>query len=138
MMHIVKEEGERLKGLNLKDLEMQVGINTGKIIGCIIGTKMVRYDIFGQDVFISNLVMRKAPSGVLCVSDSTRRMIKRKTFVYDTFDWQDHISFIVPGTDTRVTAFAVEEIFVDVNSSMFSEKEKMETEGGNAGETFEV
>jgi class 3 adenylate cyclase len=33
---------------------MRIGIHTGRIVGGIIGTKVVRYDIFGQDVLIAN------------------------------------------------------------------------------------
>lgn len=66
------------------------------------------------------------------MSDSTRRMIKRKTFVYDTFDWQEHESFVVPGTDTRVKTFVVEQIFVEVDS--FSEEEDLNQLGAIQGE----
>ena len=47
----------------LKDLDVKVGINTGKIVGCIIGTKVARYDIFGQDVLIAKLTQLKGPAG---------------------------------------------------------------------------
>lgn len=47
MAYILKEERERLKDLSLQNVEVRVGISTGKIVGCIIGTKVVRYDIFG-------------------------------------------------------------------------------------------
>ena len=33
---------------------MRIGIHTGNIIGGIIGTKIVRYDIYGPDVLIAN------------------------------------------------------------------------------------
>lgn len=29
---------------------MRIGVHTGKIIGGIIGTSIVRYDIYGKDV----------------------------------------------------------------------------------------
>ena len=35
-------------------LDMRIGIHTGKLIGGIIGTKLVRYDIFGSDVLVAN------------------------------------------------------------------------------------
>ena len=87
MQDIVREERDRLKEPMLQNLDVRIGLNTGKIVAGIIGTKVVRYDIFGQDVLISALVMRKAEPGTLLVSDSTRRMIFRKPFIYDTFDW---------------------------------------------------
>ena len=58
MIEIVAEERNRLKDPLLNDLNIRIGLNTGKIVAGIIGTKVVRYDIFGQDVLISHLVMR--------------------------------------------------------------------------------
>lgn len=56
MTEIVTEEKNRLKDPLLRDVDIKIGINTGKILGCIIGTKVARYDIFGQDVLISCLI----------------------------------------------------------------------------------
>lgn len=47
LCEIVREERDRLKDPNLQNLDVQVGLNTGKIVAGIIGTKVVRYDIFG-------------------------------------------------------------------------------------------
>ena len=47
MTEIVQEEKQRLKDPLLRDLDVKVGINCGKITGCIIGTKVARYDVFG-------------------------------------------------------------------------------------------
>lgn len=33
---------------------MRIGIHTGDIIGGIIGTDVVRYDIYGKNVLIAN------------------------------------------------------------------------------------
>lgn len=33
---------------------MRIGVHTGSILGGIIGTKIVRYDIYGKDVLIAN------------------------------------------------------------------------------------
>jgi class 3 adenylate cyclase len=33
---------------------MRIGVHTGKIIGGVIGTDIVRYDIYGKDVVIAN------------------------------------------------------------------------------------
>lgn len=36
---------------------MKVGIHTGKILGGIIGSKIVRYDVFGQDVLLTKKLL---------------------------------------------------------------------------------
>ena len=33
---------------------MRIGVHTGKIIGGVAGTDVVRYDIYGEDVTIAN------------------------------------------------------------------------------------
>ncbi len=34
---------------------MRIGVHTGKkIIGGILGTKVVRYDVYGRDILIAN------------------------------------------------------------------------------------
>jgi class 3 adenylate cyclase len=68
-------------------LDIKIGINTGRIVGGIIGTKVARYDIFGKDVLIARLVQKGGIPGQVVVSESTRRMVARRNFVYDTFDW---------------------------------------------------
>ena len=35
-------------------LHMRIGIHTGTIIGAIVGTEIVRYDIYGKDVVVAN------------------------------------------------------------------------------------
>ena len=57
------------------NLDVQVGLNIGKIVAGIIGTKVVRYDIFGQDVLIANLIMRKSKISTVTVSNSFRETI---------------------------------------------------------------
>ena len=47
MIEIVQEECKRSNNPFLKNVELKVGIHTGKILGGIIGSKIVRYDIFG-------------------------------------------------------------------------------------------
>jgi class 3 adenylate cyclase len=45
----VKKEKPMLDCLN-----MRIGIHTGTIIGGIVGTEIVRYDIYGSDVVVAN------------------------------------------------------------------------------------
>ena len=59
----------------LRNLDIKVGMNTGRIVGCIIGTKTARYDMFGQDVLVARLIQRDGIPGQVVVSESTRRMV---------------------------------------------------------------
>ena len=42
------------KNPEFQHLNMRIGVHTGKIIGGVAGTDVVRYDIYGEDVTIAN------------------------------------------------------------------------------------
>lgn len=54
MIQIIDDVREHTDNSDLKDLNMRIGIHTGKIVAGIIGTKIVSYDIFGVNVLIAN------------------------------------------------------------------------------------
>ena len=47
---------KKVKAINFEKLDMRIGIHTGPVIAGIIGSTVVRYDIFGSDVLIANKV----------------------------------------------------------------------------------
>ena len=51
MVKIIETVREKIK---YDDLNMRIGIHTGVVIGGIIGTEVVRYDIYGADNMIAN------------------------------------------------------------------------------------
>ena len=60
MIEIMNVEQEKL---NIENLKMRIGIHTGNIIGGVIGTDIVRYDIFGKDVIIAEKLESKSDAG---------------------------------------------------------------------------
>lgn len=44
---------------------MRIGVHTGSIIGGVLGTEIVRYDIYGPDVLIANKMESKGEKGKL-------------------------------------------------------------------------
>lgn len=53
---------------NFLDIDMRIGIHTGKVLGGIIGTEIVRYDIYGPDVMIANKFEEKGEAGQIHIS----------------------------------------------------------------------
>jgi len=51
---------------------MRIGIHTGSIIAGVVGTKQLRYDIWGQDSLIANSMESAGIPGGIVVSDKTR------------------------------------------------------------------
>lgn len=65
-----------IKYLSYPGIEMRIGIHTGNIIAGIIGTKQLRYDIWGTDCLIANsLESHGIPSGIV-ISRSTANYVK--------------------------------------------------------------
>jgi len=117
MIEIVQEERKKQNSPLLKNLDLNVGIHTGRILGGIIGSKIVRYDIFGQDVLIAKLIEHHGSAGFVTVSEQFHNLLKKKPFVYDTFDWSELKKIKVDNSDKRVMLFRVEKIFAMDGSS---------------------
>ncbi|CAD8190865.1 unnamed protein product [Paramecium octaurelia] len=66
----------RLK-IKFDKLNMRIGIHTGQVTGGIIGTDIVRYDIYGKDVSIANKMESSGEEGRVQVSQTTKQMIER-------------------------------------------------------------
>ena len=77
MLKIINEERERFENPALRNLSMRIGIHTGSIVGGIIGTKIVRYDIFGPDVLIANKMESNGLAGQVIISHTTHDLLKQ-------------------------------------------------------------
>lgn len=61
---------------NFDGLHMRIGIHTGNIIGGVIGTDIVRFDIYGQDVSIANTMESEGKNDRIHVSGATKEMLQ--------------------------------------------------------------
>jgi len=75
MIDIIKEIREASDDPTVKELDMRIGIHTGKVVAGIIGSKVVRYDIFGEGVLIANKMESNGLPGQVCVSEETRKLL---------------------------------------------------------------
>ncbi|EAS02708.2 adenylate/guanylate cyclase domain protein (macronuclear) [Tetrahymena thermophila SB210] len=66
-----------IKGTAYPFLNMRIGIHTGKIIGGIMGTDVVRYDVYGKDVMIANKMESNGEPGKVMISESTKQMLEK-------------------------------------------------------------
>ena len=79
-------------------------------MGGIIGTKVVRYDIFGQDVLIANKMESNGMAGAVCISENTYNLIK-KNFLVDTFEFKEHHPCEIGTIGKTIKSYIVEQIF---------------------------
>lgn len=73
MIETIKEAREKDK--TFQNLNMRIGIHTGNIIGGIVGTEIVRYDIYGSDVMVANKFEEKGVVGEIHISEETKKLI---------------------------------------------------------------
>ena len=64
------------KQINFDKLNMRIGIHTGDVYGGIIGTDIVRFDLYGQDVVIANKMESGGMPGRICVSEKTKLILE--------------------------------------------------------------
>lgn len=53
---------------------MRVGIHTGTIVGGIIGTEVVRYDIYGKDAYITTLMESEGYEEIMVNGEPFRKV----------------------------------------------------------------
>jgi class 3 adenylate cyclase len=57
-------------------LDMRIGVHTGELIGAVIGTNIVRYDIYGKDVLIGFKMEANSRPGMVNLSASAKAMLE--------------------------------------------------------------
>ena len=75
-------------------LGMRIGIHTGIVIGGFAGTKIIRYDIYGQDVVIANKVESSGIQGKVSVSQTTKELLE--DYMPSNFRFKEHKEIKIP------------------------------------------
>jgi len=66
---------------------MRIGIHTGNIIGGVIGTDIVRYDIYGPNVLIANKMESNGERGRIMISEATYKLVNNS--FPNSFDYEE-------------------------------------------------
>lgn len=75
MLDIIKEIRDQNPNKAAGELSLRIGIHTGRVVAGIIGSKVVRYDIFGEGVFVTNKIEQNGVEGECCISEDTRNLL---------------------------------------------------------------
>lgn len=67
---------------------MRIGAHTGRVIGGVVGTDVVRYDIYGEDVTIANKMESNGTIGKIMVSEATKNLIESDPDSVDIFEFE--------------------------------------------------
>lgn len=65
------------KEVNFDGLHMRIGIHTGTIIGGIVGTDIIRFDLYGSDVLIANKMESNGQQDRIHISQSSKELLDK-------------------------------------------------------------
>ncbi|OMJ92367.1 hypothetical protein SteCoe_4920 [Stentor coeruleus] len=72
MINIINRENQ----IYDMQLSMRIGIHTGDIIAGVIGNKVVRYDIWGNDVLVANKMESNGKAGEINISEASKHLLE--------------------------------------------------------------
>ena len=99
---IIKEKNQE----NQTELNMRIGMHTGDIIGGIAGTNIVRYDIYGIDVYIANKMESTGKAGCVKISETTMKILHDNWPTSFVFNRNDNVE--IPITNSRIKTYFLE------------------------------
>ncbi|CAD8127987.1 unnamed protein product [Paramecium sonneborni] len=102
MISIIKRVRDHI---NFQGLDMRIGIHTGSIIGGVLGTEIVRYDIYGPDVLIANKMESKGERGKLQISSTTKEILEQQ--YPEEFKYVFHTRVDIPSIDTSADGYFI-------------------------------
>lgn len=101
LIELINETNEKC-GISLG---MRIGMHTGEIIGGIIGTKIIRYDIYGIDVQLANKMESNGQAGKVAVSQVTKELIEDYAPEQFKFEFAKSINGPYPGKEVNIYFF---------------------------------
>ena len=128
MIEIISEVRNASENVDLKELDMRIGVHTGRVVAGIIGTKVVRYDIFGEGVLIANKMESNGNPGQVCISADTRDLLMRAPDVNRLYSFTAHTAVHLPRINRIVSTFIVEHRSDSFESGQFNLSEEAEDE----------
>ena len=66
-----------------------MGIHTGNIIAGMIGTKLVKYDIFGENVLIASKIRMNSEPCTVCISQETVNLLSLNAKVFKNYELEE-------------------------------------------------
>ncbi|CAD8202278.1 unnamed protein product [Paramecium pentaurelia] len=99
------------KQINFDGLNMRIGIHTGSVFGGVMGTDIVRYDIYGPDVLIANKMESNGVKGFVHVSQETKAYLEQD--YDDLFNFELHKTIDLKTIQRQIEGFLVHKLEQD-------------------------
>ena len=98
------------KEVNFDGLHMRIGIHTGKIIGGVIGTGIIRYDLYGHDVLIANKMESSGKEDAVHVSEATKAMLESSPLGAKKYRFIEDEVVEIKALDSKVNTYFLEKL----------------------------
>ena len=135
MIDIIKEIREQSNDPSLRGVDMRIGIHTGKMVAGIIGSKVVRYDIFGEGVLVANKMESNGVQSKVCISEDTKNLLKIQSEAYAKYDFEEHESVELPSINKRINSYLISaKQSESIDSELLSESLELKDEEFSVGQ----
>lgn len=69
----------------------------------MIGTKLVKYDIFGENVLFASKIRMNTPAGTVCISQETLNLLSLNPKILKNYEYEEfkQISMVISGVLKR-------------------------------------
>ncbi|EGR32591.1 hypothetical protein IMG5_076210 [Ichthyophthirius multifiliis] len=106
MIEIIQEVRQII---NYDELDMRIGIHTGNIIGGVVGTGVVRYDIYGPDVVIANKMESNGKQSRIMISENTYQLIYESC--QDIYIFEDEGEVYISSQKRKIKTYFIRQQF---------------------------
>jgi class 3 adenylate cyclase len=111
------------KKIRFDALNMRIGIHTGDVYGGVIGTELIRFDLYGEDVVLANKMESNGQPGNICVSETTRSLLEQVEMANYTFT--DNQVIHLKSSDRKVNSY-----FMNLDQFIKNNKDDLDGELG--------
>lgn len=109
------------KKIKFDALNMRIGIHTGDVYGGVIGTELVRFDLYGEDVVLANKMESNGLPGKVSVSETTRSLLEQVEMANYTFT--DNQVVYLKSSDRKVNSY-----FINLDQFIKNSKDDADTD----------
>ncbi|KAL4469826.1 hypothetical protein ABPG72_013569 [Tetrahymena utriculariae] len=93
------------KEINFDGLNMRIGLHIGDIIGGVIGTDIVRYDVYGKSVVIANKMESNSTTGRIRISEDYKKILEEN--FSSLYEFEDEQTVDCPSISEIVQSWLV-------------------------------
>lgn len=111
-----------------QEVNMRVGIHTGKVMCGMVGTKRFKFDVFSNDVTLANEMESSGVAGRVHVSEATAKLLKGLYEIEEGPDYDGPLRMQVQGTERRVKPESMKTYFIKGRVNETAEEEAVQVQ----------